>query len=228
MFKAYNQISLFSPSWLVKWIGEREYKRRFAIYKSGNLLDIGCGSGEKKSVIPPGMQYIGVDHLSTKHDHSNIDIFCAAYNLPFLKSSYDYVYCTGVLEHLEEPEQALKEAYRVLKPYGYALYTIPLYWHLHEEPRDFYRYTKYGIRYLFEKVGFEITEIKALSGFWITFGSEWNYYISSLGRGPLRHIIKPIIAINNLVFLAIDKIDRKVNKETEKWTWMYLVIARKR
>ena len=157
MFKAYNRISLFSPSWLVKWIGEKEYKKRFEIYKPKSLLDIGCGSGEKKSVIPASIRYTGVDHLSTLHDKSNIDVFCSAYKLPFPRDSYDFVFCTGVLEHLEEPEQALKEAYRVLNSNGYALYTIPLFWHLHEEPQDFYRYTKFGIQYLFKKVGFDFS-----------------------------------------------------------------------
>lgn len=108
------------------------------------------------------------------------------------------------------------------------MYTIPLFWHLHEEPRDFYRYTKFGIQYLFEKVGFEIVELKSLSGFWVTFGSEFNYYISSLARGPLRILVKPVIAItiNNLLFLALDIMDRKINRGTEKWSWMYLVVAR--
>lgn len=228
MLKAYNSISLLSPSWLVKWIGEKEYKKYFQIHKRKRLLDIDCGSGEKKCVIPPETHYIGVDHLSTLHDKSNVDIFCTAYELPFIRDTYDFVFCTGVLEHLEEPEQALREAYRVLKPHSYALYTIPLFWHLHEEPRDFYRYTKFGIQYLFEKAGFEIVELKVLSGFRVTFGSELNYYISSLARGPLGILIKPVIATNNLLFFALDKVDRKINKGTGKWTWMYLVVAKKK
>jgi len=228
MLKAYNSISLFSPSWIVKWIGEKEYRKFFKIHSPRRLLDIGCGSGEKKCVIPAKTHYTGVDHISTTHDKSTVDIFCTAYELPFPKDSYDFIFCTGVLEHLEEPEQALKEAYRVLEPGGYALYTIPLFWHLHEEPRDFYRYTKFGIKYLFEKTGFEIVELKALSGFWVTFGTEFNYYIDNLARGPLHFLVKPVIAVNNLIFFALDKLDRKTNRGTEKWTWVYFVVARKK
>lgn len=223
MFKAYNRISLTSPSWLVKRIGQREYKRCFNNYKPKRLLDIGCGSGEKKYVIPEETWYTGIDHLYTPHGKSNINIFCSAYNLSLSDNSYDSVLCTGVLEHLEEPEQALREAYRVLKPSGYAIYTVPLFWHLHEEPHDFYRYTKYGIRYLFEKVGFEIIELKPLSGFWVTFGSEFNYYINRFSKGFLKPIISLWIAINNLLLLFLEKID-----SPEHWTWMYMVVARKR
>jgi SAM-dependent methyltransferase len=89
-----------------------------------------------------------------------------------------------VLEHLEEPEAAIRECHRVLRPGGTAIYTVPFIWHLHEEPRDFFRYSKYGLRYLFEKVGFEIVELRALSGFWVTFGQlfVYNLYRSTAAR----------------------------------------------
>lgn len=152
-----------------------------------------------------------------------VDLVASACNIPVKVESFDTILCTAALEHLEEPEMALREACRVLKPGGHAIYTIPFFWHLHEEPRDFYRYTKYGIRYLFEKAGFEIVELKPLSGFWITFGSEFNYYINRLNRGLLKPIIPFWIAINSLVFLLLEKLD-----SPKQWTRMYLVIARKK
>ena len=67
-----------------------------------------------------------------------------------------------------------------------AIYTIPHIWHLHEEPRDFYRFTKHGIRYLFTKVGFEVEEITPLSGFWVTWGTMLAYYVDRLNRVIVR------------------------------------------
>lgn len=225
-FLPYGKISLFSPSWMVKRIGETEYRKYFfnleKEHRLGKLLDIGCGAGEKKTVIPSSAQYTGVDHSDCPHDRSGIDVFCSAYQLPFPEGSYDNVFCTGVLEHLEEPEKAIREAFRVLKPGGEALYAIPLFWHLHEEPRDFFRFTHYGINYLFAKAGFDLIETKALSGFWVTFGSEFNYYLNSFKRGIFRPFISLCTALNNLIFLILEKLHRN-----EKWTWMYLVIARK-
>jgi len=223
VFGAYKRIYLTSPSWLVKCIGQREYRRYFTNYKSERLLDIGCGSGEKRHIIPKEIKYTGVDHPDTAHNRSNIDIYCTAYALPISDNSYDSVFCSGVLEHLEEPELALREAYRVLKLGGHAIYTVPLFWHLHEEPRDFYRYTKHGIRYLFEKAGFEIAELKPLSGFWVTFGSEFNYYINRFNKNVAKPFFSLLIAINNLIFFLFEKID-----SPEQWTWMYFVIARKK
>jgi hypothetical protein len=34
----------------------------------------------------------------------------------------------------------------------------------HSEPHDFYRYTQYGLRYLLEKHGFKIREMRRLGG----------------------------------------------------------------
>ncbi len=227
MARPYNNVSISAPSWLVKKIGEREYKKCFERFKPATLLDIGCGGGEKKTVIPENIKYTGVDHPGTLHDTSHINVFSDAYGLPFKTGSYEFVFCTGVLEHLEEPQKAVHEAYRVLEPGGMALYTIPLFWHLHEEPRDFFRYTEHGIRYLFQKAGFQRIEINPMSGFWITFGSEFNYYIDALPGRPLKLLKKPWISLNNLIFMTLEKIDRKINPESTKWTWMYLVVATK-
>ena len=97
---------------------------------------------------------------------------------------------------------------------------MPFIWHIHEGPRDFFRFTKYGLKYLFEKTGFEIVEIKALSGFWVTFGQLFVYNISRLNRGLLRrlHIIDAVGLFIQAISYILDKIDK-----TEQWSWAYLV-----
>lgn len=101
---------------------------------------------------------------------------------------------------------------------------MPFVWHLHEEPRDFYRYTGSGLKYLFEKVGFEIVEIKALSGFWVTFGQLFVYNMYRLNRGPLRWLW--IVSAMGLLIQAGSYILDRFDK-TEQWTWMYMVVAKK-
>ena len=58
--------------------------------------------------------HVGLDHIETFHDKTNIDLFGTAYEIPAKDNSFDSAICTAVLEHLEEPELALKECYRVL------------------------------------------------------------------------------------------------------------------
>jgi SAM-dependent methyltransferase len=210
---------------IINFIHDRELKRCSSTYLTGRLIDIGCGKKPYKDLLAPYVtEHIGVDHQDTLHDKSNIDRFGTAYDIPAENGEFDSAICTAVLEHLEEPEQALRECHRVLKRGGVAIYSVPFIWHLHEEPRDFYRYTKYGLKYLFEKNGFEIVELKALSGFWVTFGQLFVYNIYRFNRGPLRYI--PIIPTIGLVIQAISYMLDTIDK-TEKWTWVYMTVARK-
>jgi SAM-dependent methyltransferase len=192
----------------------------------GRVLDIGCGAKSKRHLLPPAVtEYVGVDHEGTLHDLSKADLVGTAYEIPAPDTSFDGVLCTAVLEHLEEPARALGEAFRVLRPGGRAVYTVPLFWYLHEEPRDFFRYTEHGLRHLFTGAGFTDIVITPASGFWITFGSQMSYYLSGTLRRPFGPVARAITALNNLVCPWLDRIDRRRNPFTTKFTWMYLVVA---
>lgn len=214
-------------NWLVQSIVLKELKKVFRKYLKGKLLDIGCGTKPLEKYLKPFVEkHVGLDHQCTLHDRSKIDLFGEAYKIPSGDAEFDCAVSTAVLEHLEEPLKALKETNRVLKKGAYAVYTIPLFWHLHEEPRDFFRFTKHGIRYLFLKSGFEITELKALSGFWVTFGQESVYYLWRFRRwgmiNPLWWLIPPVGLLIQSICYLFNFIDR-----SEEFTWMYLVVAKK-
>jgi SAM-dependent methyltransferase len=193
-------------------------------YASGFMLDIGCGAKQYEALFGPYVRHhLGLDHLSSPHEHfGKIDVFGLGQALPFRANSFDTVLCTAVLEHLEEPLCALQEAYRVLGPGGYAIYTAPLFWHLHEEPRDFYRYTKYGLRYLFTEAGFEIMELQPLSGFIVTFAQELCYYLQRFHRRPIGWLVAGMQLLIQWTAYQLNRWDR-----SHGFTWMYLVVARK-
>jgi SAM-dependent methyltransferase len=217
-----------NPARMVMRRGARLLRHAMEQYLHGRVLDIGCGEKAKRLLAGSRVvEYVGLDHAGSLHDKREVDIVGTAYRIPQADAAYDGVVCTAVLEHLEEPKAALAESLRILKPGGHAIYTVPLYWHLHEEPRDFYRYTEHGLRYLFEAAGYEVVELRPASGFWITFGSEWSYYLATLARGPFTYFVRLLIALNNLAFPWFDRIDRRINPQTKKFTWMYLVVARK-
>ena len=65
--------------------------------------------------------------------------------------------CTEVLEHLPEPQKAVDEFFRVLKPGGTLLLTTRFLFPIHDAPHDYFRYTKYGLRHLLRR--FEIVEL---------------------------------------------------------------------
>ena len=126
------------------------------------MLDIGCGSALYKKILQEDISYVGLE-LDTNR---NPDVVGNALELPFESACFDNLICLEVLEHLPEPEKALKEMVRVAKPGARLLLSTPMSWYLHYEPLDFYRFTKYGLKYLFEKVGFQIIYIEPTGGFW--------------------------------------------------------------
>ena len=216
-------IKRHAPHYMVVKAGARAISQAAVGRLRGRLLDIGCGLKRKQLLVGHLVDdYVGVDHPDSMHDSANVDIFGTAYVVPEPDASFDCVLCTAVLEHLEEPEAALREAYRLLKPGGYGLYTIPMFWHLHEEPRDFFRYTKYGITHLVQKVGFEVVLLEPLSGFLMTFGSELSYFLQRYRRGPLTLMIDAIVSVINTV---IPWLDRKF--PSPEFSWLHLVVIRK-
>jgi SAM-dependent methyltransferase len=210
-------------NWLVHRIHDEQLDRLLKQYAKGILADIGCGEKPYSELTRElVISHIGVDHNETFHDHSKIDVFATAYDTTLNDASVDTILCTAVLEHLERPGDAIREMYRILKPGGYVILSAPLFWHLHEEPRDFYRYTKYGLDFLFTNAGFEIKEVIPLSGFIVTFCQELCYFLEHLKQRPFSRLISFIQF--NIQWLAY--ILRKWDK-TNDFTWMYLVVGRK-
>lgn len=210
---------------LINRIHDRVVADCGARHLHGRIVDIGCGTKPYAAALSPYVKlHVGVDHTGSPHDRSKVDLFGTAYDIPSEPAAFDGALCTAVLEHLEEPEKAIRECHRVLKPGGIAIYSVPFIWHLHEEPRDFFRFSKYGLRYLFEKAGFELVEMRPLSGFFTTFGTLLSYYVCRLNRGPLRWlrlIDLACLSIQGTAWL-LDRISRD-----ERYTWMYVLVARK-
>lgn len=124
----------------------------------GNLLDVGCGNKPYKSYFEHCNSYTGLDIENEGHDHLNedIDVYYNGEQFPFCNNSYDSVFTSQVFEHVFNPNIFLSEIYRVLKPEGHLLITVPFIWPEHEQPNDFGRYTSFGIKSMLQTSGFEI------------------------------------------------------------------------
>ena len=184
----------------------------------GKVLDLGCGRKPFREIIEKHCtKYVGLEYPATLHGLQHVDVVGNALILPFQNASFDSVVSFAVLEHVPEPEQFLAEACRVLAPGGKALLMTPLMWGEHEPPHDYYRYTRYGLRYLAEKVGFEVIAIEPDTGYWSTAVLRFNYSMNRLARGPLRYLMRPLWW-NQYLALWLDKLDRKYRVDTATYT----------
>ncbi|MST94000.1 MAG: class I SAM-dependent methyltransferase [Pedosphaera sp.] len=126
-------------------------------YVKGRLLDVGCGQRPyEKTFFAGATEYIGCDYLS---DRSRPDVVCSATELTFPDNSFDTVVSTEVLEHVPEPQRAINEMHRVLKPGGHLILSTPMYWPRHEVPYDFFRYPYDGLIHLVNTSGLELVRI---------------------------------------------------------------------
>ncbi len=201
-------------------------KERAPRYLGGRLLDIGCGLKPYAELLEDIItEHVGVEHADTPHGLSRADRVGTVYELPAEDGEFDCALCTEVLEHVEEPARALAECARVLKPGAHALYTCPFIWHPHEEPRDFYRYTEHGLRYLLEQGGFDVVEISPLSGFWATFGQHLTYVVYRRHGGLLK-CLRLVKALGWFLQRTAGWLDR--HWRLEPWTSHYLAVARRR
>jgi SAM-dependent methyltransferase len=143
----------------------KDLKTTISEFAKGKVLDIGCGNKPYEELFAGKINsYFGCDVVQS--NQSKVDVICPATALNFEDNTFDTVFSTQVIEHVDDPFKMLAEAARVLKKNGYLILSAPFSWELHEEPYDFYRYTKYGLESMLVKNGFELIKIKANGGKW--------------------------------------------------------------
>ena len=126
-------------------------------------------------------EYRGVDFWADKFVIEN-EAPGAEHTLPFGDHQFDLLVTTKVImEHISEPSKALSEFHRVLKPGGEAFVIAPLVRRQHQAPYDYFRYTEYGLQYLFKKAGFQDIQLTHTNGWAVTATSYAYFFQRGLG-----------------------------------------------
>jgi SAM-dependent methyltransferase len=226
----YDRLRDAMPEWLRRYVQHFEASIEDAVLAfseslkpDSRVLDAGAGEGNYKAHFAKH-RYCGLDLGigDTAWDYSRLDVLGDLAHLPFEDGVFDACLNVVTLEHVREPAQVVCELARVLRPGGRLLLIAPHEWEEHQQPHDYYRYTRYGLEYLLERAGFSEISIQPVGGFFRLL-SRRMFNALQFFPGPLI-IVGAILFIPPALLLPIfEPLDRR-----RTFTLGFVCSARKR
>ncbi|HWQ23239.1 MAG TPA: class I SAM-dependent methyltransferase [Gaiellaceae bacterium] len=187
---------------LVRWLGE-EARRAHADLGRYRVLDVGCGQKPYEPLFAPyALAYVGVDPV----ENPRAELRGPVEALPVEDGSFDLVLCNQVLEHCDDPAQAVKELRRVTAPGGRVLASTHGVMAYHPSPTDYWRWTHAGLAKLFgENAVWASVRVTPASGTTACLGMIASLYLDlALRRLRLGPLARPLVAAINTVAAAVD------------------------
>jgi SAM-dependent methyltransferase len=109
----------------------------------GPILEVGSYQVDGQEAIAdlralfPGRPYLGLD----MRPGPGVDLVANVEALPHADATFGTVIAMSTFEHVPHFWRGFEEAYRVLRPDGALLVSCPFYFHIHEHPSDYWRFT---------------------------------------------------------------------------------------
>jgi ubiquinone/menaquinone biosynthesis C-methylase UbiE len=135
MFRLYQSDRLyFHPNFLIRKIQARRIHtilEFLEVSPNDAVLDVGCGEGHLFAHLPRSARRVGIDLCRTalavagERNHNVEWIYGDVHCMPFRSHLFDKVCCSEVIEHVLDPVCLIHELFRVVKPTGRVVLTIP-------------------------------------------------------------------------------------------------------
>lgn len=204
----------------------REVKWCYRFLKNGLVLNLGCGSYDRyRQYLERVGKVLNIDLKISPI----VNVVGDAHALPLKDNSIDSILCTQVFEHLLYPHIAIIEVARVLKPGGIAIISVPQTNELHEEPFDYFRFTKYALTHLANEAGLEVVKLIQRGGFWSVLSQSMiRYFIERYGGYQGRfanYIISLFAGIVGRISMWMDRIDK--SDANRKFALGWTIVLRK-
>ena len=205
-----------------RWSLYYALRPRLRQYLHGRCLDAGAGRMAFACQVDKHVEeYIPLD----VQRRPGLKTMGSVLDLPFRDESLDSILCLQVLEHVPDPGQALREFFRCLKPGGTLLVSVPHLAYLHNEPHDYFRYTRHGLDELLRRAGFAVEEIQPAGGLLSFLGHIPSMLAKALFFG-VPGINRLAIRINSGYAKLVCWIDERVEKR-KLYALNYIAAARK-
>jgi SAM-dependent methyltransferase len=123
---------------------------RWQPYLRGRVLNAGAGDRNLRPFVDG--ELVNLDLEGGLHNE-NIDVHAPLDDVPFEDGHFDVVFCNAVLEHVERPAVVVNELSRVLRPGGLLYLTVAFLQPEHNDPGDYCRFSREGLRRLVRDAG---------------------------------------------------------------------------
>jgi SAM-dependent methyltransferase len=198
--------------------------RAFARSLPARAVVLDAGAGETRHAAEFAAQrYVGVDLAvgDQTWDYSQLSALADLTALPFPAATFDAALNIVTLEHLPEPQAALREIARVLKSGAPLLVIAPHEWEVHQAPHDYFRYTRHGLEYLLTRAGFVIERMEPVGGLFRLLSRRLLNALQFF-PGPLFFVAALLLAPLALFLPWCDSLDRR-----RDFTLGYTCLARR-
>lgn len=169
-------------------------------FAHGRLIDAGCGTMPyRRSIVRQLIAYDGFDIRPNTPDARYVGSIMNMNEVP--SGEYDVALCSEVLEHVPDPAAAIAELHRVLNNNGVLLLSVPHLSRIHDEPEDYYRYTRYILTRMLEDAGFVVSETRVTG----TIFSFLGHQLSSIVVLSTWHLplIGYLMVLTNLLLIVL-------------------------
>jgi SAM-dependent methyltransferase len=218
--------------WKFNWLANHKLISalgRARKHARGVLLDVGCGSRPFAWIFEAQVaRYMGTELRGSRFlGDRPPDVYARGEALAVRDASVDTVLGLSMLTYLPEPAEFLREARRVLKPGGMLLLEFTQMAPLHDEPHDYFRFTRYGAAHLLERAGFEPVEFIPIGGLMCRVGLSAIAALNRINRGPTRVLTEiPVRLLYVVLQILFEGLDRLFFNSRE--VLAHLVVARRR
>lgn len=206
--QAYYEKKYYGGSKLLEFLQIERRNKILRLKKKGKLLDYGCGEGVFLNLMKKNFKEIYGFDISSEaarlaKKKYNLEVLTPSESLNLLSlKNFDVITLWHTLEHLTDPVALLFSFKKLLAPDGFLIIGVPNidsweagigrenWFHL-DPPRHSFHYNLKSLRFLLNKVGYQIKKIDYFS-LEYNFPSLWQTVINCCGSYPnfFYHYVK--------------------------------------
>ncbi len=216
-YQPYHRTVRESLLWIRIWRHVQFRERCLQVARlcsGGRLLDVGCSTGlflkEMRHYGDWTLAGVEANTLAAQyaHDVFGLDIFCGQIeHAPWQRGSFDVITLWDVLEHLPNPQTALRRIRNLLTDEGWLIVSVPnadsidarlfgRYWIGLDAPRHLSVFSLNGLKRLFTETGFELEKAYCFYGRYTTFALSVQQLLrAQLKAYLLRELLEKMLFI---------------------------------